>query len=115
MPRRSREISGFNSKFVRSNFLFDAFRENSLKPRGALAPIALENLQSRLRGMIVMTLSNHYGALVLTTGNKSELADRILHPVRRYGGAIAPIGDLYKTRVYELARYLNKAWENPDS
>jgi NAD+ synthase (glutamine-hydrolysing) len=54
-----------------------------------------------------MTLSNALGALVLTTGNKSEIA---MGYATLYGdmcGALAPIGDLFKTRVYELARHLN--------
>jgi NAD+ synthase (glutamine-hydrolysing) len=57
--------------------------------------------------MILMTLSNALGALVLTTGNKSELA---MGYATLYGdmcGALAPIGDLFKTRVYELARHIN--------
>jgi NAD+ synthase (glutamine-hydrolysing) len=72
-----------------------------------LEGLASENLQSRLRGMMLMTLSNALGALVLTTGNKSEIA---MGYATLYGdmcGAIAPIGDLFKTRVYELARHIN--------
>ena len=75
---------------------------------GSLAPIALENLQARLRGLVLMTLSNHYSALVLTTGNKSELATGYGTLYGDMCGALAPIGDLYKTQVYELARYLNQ-------
>ncbi|MFN7684300.1 MAG: NAD+ synthase [Oligoflexia bacterium] len=73
----------------------------------ALEGVPSENLQSRLRGGILMTLSNALGALVLTTGNKSEIA---MGYATLYGdmcGALAPIGDLFKTRVYELARHIN--------
>lgn len=67
-----------------------------------------ENMQSRIRGMTVMAFSNKFQALALATGNKSEFA---MGYATLYGdmcGAIAPIGDLYKTQVYELARYLNE-------
>lgn len=74
---------------------------------GKLEPIAQENLQSRLRGVILMTLSNHDGALVLTTGNKSEIAVGYCTLYGDMAGALAPIGDLFKTQVYALARALN--------
>jgi NAD+ synthase (glutamine-hydrolysing) len=54
-----------------------------------------------------MTLSNHYRALVLTTGNKSEIATGYCTLYGDMCGALAPIGDLYKTRVYELSRHIN--------
>ena len=55
-------------------FLFSATHRELAEARGGqLAPVAQENLQSRLRGVVLMTLANHYGALVLTTGNKSEM------------------------------------------
>jgi len=81
--------------------------------RGVLADLAQENLQSRLRGLILMTLSNHYNALVLTTGNKSELSTGYCTLYGDMVGALAPIGDLFKTRVYELAHYINAAWGAP--
>jgi NAD+ synthase (glutamine-hydrolysing) len=88
-------------------FLFSAASRDYSERRGELAPIALENLQSRLRGMTLMTLANHYGALVLTTGNKSELATGYGTLYGDMVGALNPIGDLYKTEVYKLARHLN--------
>ena len=84
-----------------------ASRELSSVVGGELAPLAQENLQSRLRGVILMTLSNHYRALVLTTGNKSEIATGYCTLYGDMCGALAPIGDLYKTRVYELSRHIN--------
>jgi len=71
-----------------------------------------ENIQSRLRGMAVMAFSNKLKALALATGNRSEFA---MGYATLYGdmcGALAPIGDLFKTEVYELAAYLNsvKPW-----
>jgi NAD+ synthetase len=83
------------------------------EPRGGLADLALENLQARLRGLTLMTLSNHYSSLVLTTGNKSELATGYCTLYGDMCGAIAPLGDLYKTQVYALAKHLNATWGGP--
>jgi NAD+ synthase (glutamine-hydrolysing) len=72
---------------------------------------ATENLQSRLRGNILMTISNAENRLLLSTGNKSELA---LGYCTLYGdtnGGLAVIGDVLKTEVYSLARYLNRESE----
>jgi len=69
---------------------------------------AAENLQSRLRGNMLMTISNSEGRLLLSTGNKSELA---LGYCTLYGdtnGGLAVIGDVLKTEVYALANYLNR-------
>jgi NAD+ synthase (glutamine-hydrolysing) len=73
--------------------------------------LAAENLQSRLRGNILMTLSNAEGRLLLSTGNKSELA---LGYCTLYGdtnGGLAVIGDVLKTEVYRLARHINRERE----
>ncbi len=73
--------------------------------------VAVENLQSRLRGNILMTISNAEGRLLLSTGNKSELA---LGYCTLYGdtnGGLAVIGDVLKTEVYELARLYNRERE----
>lgn len=94
-------------------FLFPTISREIADRRGTLAPLALENLQSRLRGTILMTLSNHYRALVLTTGNKSELAMGYCTLYGDMDGAIGPIGDLFKTQVYELSRYVNQVWGDP--
>lgn len=83
-------------------------RELSQSRGGSLAPLAQENLQSRLRGLMLMTLSNHDGSLVLTTGNKSEIAVGYCTMYGDMVGALAPIGDLYKTQVYALAREINR-------
>ena len=69
--------------------------------------LAMENLQARLRGMELMFLSNHEGRLVLTTGNKSELAMGYCTLYGDMAGGLAVIGDVYKTDVYRLARYRN--------
>ena len=69
--------------------------------------LAGENLQSRARGLLVMLASNATGALVLTTGNKSEYAAGYATLYGDMNGGLAPIGDLYKTEVYAMARMLN--------
>jgi NAD+ synthase (glutamine-hydrolysing) len=69
-----------------------------------------ENIQSRIRGMIVMAISNASGAIVLTTGNKSELATGYATLYGDMCGGLAPIGDLVKTKVYAVARRLNETY-----
>ncbi|NBV41312.1 NAD+ synthase [bacterium] len=68
---------------------------------------AMENLQSRIRGTILMTIANTENRLVITTGNKSELAMGYCTLYGDMNGAFAPLADLYKTDVYALASYLN--------
>ncbi len=70
-----------------------------------------ENLQSRLRGVTMMALSNKTGALLLTTGNKSELAVGYCTLYGDMCGGLAVISDLPKLRVYELARWINRERE----
>jgi NAD+ synthase (glutamine-hydrolysing) len=77
-------------------------------PKRGGESLAAENLQSRLRGNILMTISNAEGRLLLSTGNKSELA---LGYCTLYGdtnGGLAVIGDVLKTEVYALARHINR-------
>ncbi len=73
--------------------------------------LAEENLQSRLRGLTLMALSNKFGALVLTTGNKSEMSVGYCTLYGDMVGALAVLGDVMKTRVYELSRYANRERE----
>ena len=70
-----------------------------------------ENMQSRLRGMILMSLSNKFGHLLLTTGNKSELAVGYCTIYGDMAGGLAVISDVPKTMVYELARWINRERE----
>jgi NAD+ synthase (glutamine-hydrolysing) len=73
--------------------------------------LAEENLQPRIRGTLLMALSNKFGALVLTTGNKSEMSTGYCTLYGDMVGALAVIGDVMKTRVYALSRYVNRAKE----
>lgn len=75
-----------------------------LSTLGEISDLAKENLQSRLRGNILMALSNTTGALLLSTGNKSELACGYATLYGDMCGAFNPLKDLYKTEVYELAK-----------
>jgi NAD+ synthase (glutamine-hydrolysing) len=67
-----------------------------------------ENIQARLRGITLMALSNKHGHLLLTTGNKSELAIGYCTLYGDMCGALNPIGDLYKTQVYQICEHINK-------
>ena len=70
-----------------------------------------ENLQSRIRGTMIMALSNKFSSLVLTTGNKSEMAVGYCTLYGDMVGALAVIGDLVKTRVYALCHWVNRNGE----
>jgi NAD+ synthase/NAD+ synthase (glutamine-hydrolysing) len=87
---------------------FDAFRA-SLKPvfEGRPEDLAEENLQARVRGTLLMALSNKFGAIVLTTGNKSEMAVGYSTLYGDMAGGFAVIKDLSKSLVWRLARYRN--------
>jgi NAD+ synthase (glutamine-hydrolysing) len=93
----------------------DAFKTHmrTLDPLFAGTPFGLaeENLQSRIRGVLLMALSNKFGALVLTTGNKSEMSTGYCTLYGDMVGALAVIGDLMKTHVYELSHHANRVRE----
>ena len=79
--------------------------------RGPALPITEENLQSRIRGLLLMALSNQWGSLLLNTGNKSEMA---MGYTTLYGdmcGGLGVLLDVSKLRVYELARFINREVE----
>jgi len=75
-----------------------------------------ENIQARIRGLLLMAMSNKFGSMVLTTGNKSELAVGYCTLYGDMCGGLAVISDLPKTMVYRLARFINRDREIiPDS
>ncbi len=74
-----------------------------------LAGVAVENLQSRIRGMMLMALANHHRGMVLTTGNKSEMATGFATIYGDMAGAYAVLKDVSKLRVYALADEFNRA------
>jgi NAD+ synthase len=81
----------------------------ALKPLfGGTPPgVAEENLQSRARGTILMAISNKRGSMVVTTGNKSEMSVGYATLYGDMNGGFNPVKDLYKTEVYDLARWRN--------
>ena len=82
---------------------------NTLAPlfEGTKPGLTEENIQSRLRGLLLMALSNKFGEMVLTTGNKSEVAVGYATIYGDMAGGYNPIKDLYKTRVFETCRWRN--------
>jgi len=92
--------------------LQDAF-DAALAPvfEGTAPGLAEENVQSRARGTLLMAYANKHGALLLTTGNKSECAVGYCTIYGDTNGALAPIADLWKTEVWEMARWLNRDGE----
>jgi NAD+ synthase (glutamine-hydrolysing) len=89
--------------------LYEAF-ESSLSSLFWAFPANLteENIQARVRGTLLMAMSNKYGTILLNTSNKSEMAVGYGTLYGDMCGGLAILGDVYKTEVYELAHYLNK-------
>jgi NAD+ synthase len=75
---------------------------------GTAPGVAEENIQSRLRGLLLMALSNKFGEMLLSTGNKSEVAVGYCTIYGDMAGGYNPIKDLYKTRVFETCRWRNR-------
>jgi NAD+ synthetase len=128
MPSRySSEGSKDDAKRLAEN-LGIAFREISIEPMfqaylDALGPalealgparagdVTFENVQARIRGTVLMAISNRTGALLLTTGNKSELGAGYCTLYGDMAGGLAVISDVPKTMVYRLARWVNRGGE----
>ncbi len=88
--------------------IFDEYLKNLKEAfRGYESDTTEENIQARIRGNILMALSNKYRALVITTGNKSEYATGYATLYGDMAGAYAPLKDVYKTWVYRIARWRN--------
>ncbi|MCR6657023.1 MAG: NAD(+) synthase [Opitutus sp.] len=90
-----------------------AATEKSLEPifAGHTKDVTEENIQARIRGVIMMALSNKFGALLLTTGNKSEIAVGYCTLYGDMAGGLAVISDVFKTQVYALSRWINRERE----
>ncbi len=90
---------------------FNTFERTLAEPFAGTPPgIAEENLQSRIRGTLLMALSNKFNHLLLTTGNKSELAVGYCTLYGDMNGGLAVISDVGKIMVYRLARWMNQHW-----
>lgn len=92
--------------------IYDAFL-TELKPvfNGLPFSVAEENIQSRTRGNLLMAIANKFGYILLNTSNKSELATGYGTLYGDMAGGLGVLGDLYKTQVFALARYINRAKE----
>lgn len=87
----------------------NAFDSMLTKPFTGLSPnLTEENIQARCRGIILMAMSNKFGYILLNTSNKSECAVGYGTLYGDMCGAIGVIGDVYKTQIFQLARYINK-------
>ncbi|MEK6973545.1 MAG: NAD(+) synthase [archaeon] len=99
---------GIGYEIIPIHNLFDSYlRELKILDKKEISK-AEENLQSRIRSNILMAYSNKSNYLVLATGNKSEIMAGYFTLYGDATGALAPIGNLYKMQVYELAKYINK-------
>jgi NAD+ synthase (glutamine-hydrolysing) len=101
MPTRLEPISGAFEVLLN--------QMNLVKPTHGGENLAAENMQSRIRGVILMTISNAEGRLVLATGNKSELAVGYCTLYGDTNGGLAVLGDVLKTEVYEICRHINQS------
>jgi NAD+ synthase (glutamine-hydrolysing) len=94
--------------------IFQAYLKTLAEPlKGTKPDVTEENIQARIRGNLLMALSNKFGWLVLTTGNKSEMATGYTTLYGDMAGGFAVIKDVPKTLVYELARYRNSLPDAP--
>ncbi len=106
------ETLGISSDIISIQNVVDSALEE-LKPAfgGKEEDVTEENLQSRVRGLYLMSLANKHGYLLCTTGNKSEIATGYATLYGDMCGAVAVIGDIYKTQVYNICDYINREQE----
>jgi len=111
--RQLAENLGIEFKTVELEASFKGL-ESALAPlfAGTVPGVAEENLQARTRGTLLMALANKFSGIALACGNKSELAVGYATLYGDMAGGLAPLGDLYKTEVYALARHLNARAEH---
>jgi NAD+ synthase/NAD+ synthase (glutamine-hydrolysing) len=103
---------GIRFELLSINQAYEAYRETLREVfRGCKEDVTEENLQSRARGMILMALSNKFGAIVLSTGNKSELGVGYCTLYGDMVGGLAVISDVPKTLVYRVSEYVNSRRE----
>src|ERR1700749_2715312 len=110
--RKLAENLGIRFELIGISGLFEEYT-HALDPlfTGLKPDLTEENIQSRIRGTLLMALSNKFNALVLTTGNKSEMSVGYSTLYGDMVGALAVIGDVMKTRVYALCRFVNRDGE----
>lgn len=104
---------GFKLTSLPIKFIHSTIRNNYREHfHTDLKGIADENIQSRLRGALIYARSNEFGSMVLNTSNKSELSVGYSTMYGDSVGALSVLGDLYKTEVFEVAKYINKKYHN---
>jgi NAD+ synthase (glutamine-hydrolysing) len=107
--QRLAENLGIDFQTLSITEVFDAYKRTLAPPfTGRTEDVAEENLQARIRGNLLMALSNKFGWLVLTTGNKSEYAVGYTTLYGDMAGGFAVIKDVPKTLVYEVSRHVNE-------
>ena len=105
---------GIEFQVIPITAIFDAYRNTLAEAfRDRAVDATEENIQARVRGNLLMALSNKFGALLLTTGNKSELSVGYCTIYGDMAGGLAVISDLPKTMVYALAEHLNRTGDMP--
>jgi len=110
--RRLAANIGIQFQVVHISTIYQAYLDTLKDPFAGKEPdITEENIQARIRGNILMAFSNKFGHLVLSTGNKSELAVGYCTLYGDMSGGLAVISDVPKTMVYDLANYINKKTE----
>ena len=102
---------GIQSKTIPIEYMHQAFERTFEETESQCDGLAAENVQARLRGLILMAYANEHGGLLLATGNKSELAVGYSTLYGDMAGALSPIGDVYKSDVWALSRYINEHFE----
>ena len=91
--------------------LFESFVKFFFDEKRDVKSLTLQNVQARLRALILMAEANESSSLLLATGNKSEIATGYATLYGDLAGALCPLGDLLKTQVYDLARFINQKKE----
>ncbi len=110
--RKLAENLGISFKVIPISPIYSSFLETLREHfRGCRPDITEENIQARIRGNILMALSNKFGHLLLSTGNKSELAVGYCTMYGDMAGGLSVISDVPKTMVYKLAHYINRKKE----
>ena len=102
------EALGMELQILPINDIHESVDESLQTELDSGHPVAKENLQARIRGTLVMGAANARGAMAIATGNKSELAMGYCTLYGDMNGGYAPLGDLYKTEVYEVAHAINE-------
>ncbi|TET68799.1 MAG: NAD(+) synthase, partial [Candidatus Zixiibacteriota bacterium] len=100
---------GIETRLIPISNIYDSYMKTLKKEFTGTSPsVAEENIQARIRGNILMAISNKFGHLLLTTGNKSEMAVGYVTLYGDLAGGLAPLSDVTKMSVYALASHINE-------